>query len=954
MKSLYNILLLVSLYLLVVPTNSNFTYVENLSETTLPGSPPHISQIGTYEDGTILLRIYRINATEVNNTYCTEKKLFLRVIHLNGSVTEINVDLQLDPINYCPVMNKTDNSTINNNPIGIYPIGDQFILVCYTTPQDYSNPYSYQEWGGIIDWSGSLKSRMNFGPSYVSSDNNWDPQSSITQNINTNQGFLRAFAIRQSDNNQSQEYGYQQYLVDDYGNMTLLVNGSIPVPLQTSSSSLTTMSTIDGGYAIIYANSSNYDPSDPLLTTRGGIYATFIPYNQSISVMYLLYRTSLNVTFGQIYCGLMSVGVGHVCTCPASSTNIVTSTNGTTLTNITTNYLQVYFLSTGSVLNSSLITEIQSLPGAQAASWAVESMVYGGFILEYPDTNGTYVTVYDNNDAFYPLTNLPIPIPTDEFYARGIMNNNNTYVLSQPPTPHSYANWSLFTYQLPNFLKGLDHGYGSVVVNNTLPPLNATISSTPSNISITFYDPVILSSGNVTIYQYSETGNNFRLRISAMMDEYCDISQDGLTVTLKIFGSTFNLYNTTYFVKMDNNFVKIEAAFGTLCLVPDATEKFNSLSSLEKSEYIDGLLTQLSDALPVRRARLTSNKRFQFINSSDQIIVALRINMTINNEEITVPGVVSNLNDMIINKKITTISLGNYTRDLDPAYGFRLQYNLWEQDKNLIIAIIAPYVFYMAVAALTYYLDKLIDVTKLEETAKEIKNKVVKWWMVNIKGKEEGVNLIKNHKGDIIKKKDEIEKFIDGLIKDNSNLISFTMIFSVIDKDAMSIVKEITDSTLDAKIKTLNEFMAQARKDVEAATNKMIDNEEKVESNEISVESKEEGAESSEEDAESNGETVTTDLETVIIDEENANLDKRSAEANKEKVESDEEKRSNEIRKKMTEIKDYLENSTSKATMIAGLSIESLIELPKYFGTKNDKESNLGDEESRSLVTYVQ
>ena len=40
------------------------------------------------------------------------------------------------------------------------------------------------------------------------------------------------------------------------------------------------------------------------------------------------------------------------------------------------------------------------------------------------------------------------------------------------------------------------------------------------------------------------------------MHDFCKISPDGYTISIKVINSTFNEYGEQYFVTMDNNFVK--------------------------------------------------------------------------------------------------------------------------------------------------------------------------------------------------------------------------------------------------------------------------------------------------------------------------------------------------------------------------------------------------------------
>ncbi|CAG8834662.1 23238_t:CDS:2, partial [Racocetra persica] len=75
-----------------------FTYTESTQNTTFPQSQPYASDIQFYDDGTTLIHLVR---DDPMNSSCFEHILRIRIIHLNGSVTKINTDLNLDPVNYC-------------------------------------------------------------------------------------------------------------------------------------------------------------------------------------------------------------------------------------------------------------------------------------------------------------------------------------------------------------------------------------------------------------------------------------------------------------------------------------------------------------------------------------------------------------------------------------------------------------------------------------------------------------------------------------------------------------------------------------------------------------------------------------------------------------------------------------------------------------------------------------
>ncbi|RIB30881.1 hypothetical protein C2G38_966214 [Gigaspora rosea] len=193
-------LFLITLFLLVTSIKSDFTHIEDPSGTEFPQNLPIILNVQTYDDGTTLVHIIRKNATLASCTVGLnqvglnlERILRIRVIKLDGSVKEINLDSKFDPLNYCVF---SDVTKVLRNPIVIYPLGNQYILITYIKAKNSSDPTTYEEWGDVIDWYGNSKSTIFLGPSYTSTDGLWMPESTIQLNVNKKLGFLRLSSVR--------------------------------------------------------------------------------------------------------------------------------------------------------------------------------------------------------------------------------------------------------------------------------------------------------------------------------------------------------------------------------------------------------------------------------------------------------------------------------------------------------------------------------------------------------------------------------------------------------------------------------------------------------------------------------------------------------------------------------------------------------------------------------------
>ncbi|CAG8468274.1 17254_t:CDS:10 [Cetraspora pellucida] len=709
---------------------TNFAYNESVIDT---GYSLFVQNLQTYDDGITLVHITRRDPTINTNcsvnlglssplqTFGLEQLLRLRVIQLNGSVIEINLDLNLITPNYC-VMRQTSGGIVF--PIKIYALQKPLILVTYVNATNSSDPNTYEEWGTVIDWYSNIRSNIYFGPSFVDNSNNhWSPQSSIELNINKKLGFFRLAFIRK----------------DDPLNPLCIPLSQFTNPqVKLKSFQLVAMSTIDGGYALFYANSTENVSSNRTLAIRGTVYANFISYNKTVQDRtILLYELDRNVTFNGIYCDLVAVGFGQVCTLSIDYTNTtINPINNSTINNSTTSYVRIYFLTSGSVLKIDVLSELPNITSIPLQGWMIKAMAFGGYILHAGDAvNYAHIIYpYDEYNFQVPLVSAILPngsvfinnnFSTNPYGANAIMNNNNTFLLPSFNINDPNTLWSLQAIPLPKVLEDHDHGYGNLQIDKVNPPINSGVDPFTATLSITFYDPVILSvdktSGHITIYKTSD--NSIRQQISPTMNDFCKISLDGKTLYINIINSAFNQYGESYHVQMDNNFVKsklyneplkgigdgiwnltsnvrnnviafnssVNAIVGLVGITKDAKEKFLSLSSYDRSKYFMDLLNEISIKVPIRRSRLSTNKRFQhndYGKPEEQIIFSIKIDVkSPDSDENTVDSVVSDIYNMITYKEITTFSNG-LTNDLDKNFGFEVMSNLLVDNQTLIVVSI--------------------------------------------------------------------------------------------------------------------------------------------------------------------------------------------------------------------------------------------------------------------------
>ncbi|CAG8595119.1 2776_t:CDS:2, partial [Dentiscutata heterogama] len=553
-------------------TNSNYTtfnYTESTSGTAFPHSQPLVLNVNTYDDGTILVLIARAQNDSVQDNSCSglklEPTLRIRIIKVDGTVIEINYRYILDPLNFCIINDTSGNQLV---PITVYALYEPFFLVNYVKAANSSDPTTYEEWGQVIDWDGKNRSEIHYGSSHINHNNSWDPQSAIQLNVNKKRGFLRLGTTRNSNFKWNL---WQQYSIDDFGTLSLLQNSSISiVPIDSISSQSTIMPTIDGGYAVLSVNSSDNNGNDSLLATRGGLYATFLSYNQSIpSTQALLYQfTFPNISFNGLYCDVAPKGIGYRCL-------IAVRANNSEL-----DYIIVNFLTSESVVSVGIMpNNITGLP-----SWGMQAMPLGGYILYTVLNNNYYIYPFDSADnPLNPLgpfiansfaTNFIVDgyNPNNLNAANSIMKSNNTFILASPETNDEKSSWSLLIIKLPNVFK--DSGYGNLQITQIFPPVHSTVDSSTTTLNITFNNTVVPSIGSISIYKSSD--HSLRQSFQAISNDFVKLMDDNKTVNIKIIGSTFNQFNETYYLQMDANFVKDEQLYEPLTGIDEGIVAYTS------------------------------------------------------------------------------------------------------------------------------------------------------------------------------------------------------------------------------------------------------------------------------------------------------------------------------------------------------------------------------------------
>ncbi|GES87507.1 hypothetical protein GLOIN_2v1834901 [Rhizophagus clarus] len=684
---IYFIFMLSILLLAILPAKSSFTFEEPQPETP---STPRVLNTAFYDDGTIVVRIVRVNYT-TSSSICVEERLSIRTIYPNGIVKGFDLSsdiLNIQPFNFCLLS--------QFNPLRFYTIKTNLLLITYVEAADENNPYStHEDWGMIIDLDGVIRSKTKLSPSYVNTiTNEWLPaQDSITLNVHRDNGFFRMNPVNES------YLLLQQFKVDENDEIQSLAE----TYMNYTAYPIESVATMDGGYAVIYPYyvSSITTPFTPFMAIHGFFLENGSTDKQGPFVIYQTQTPISNITL--LDCDFTKVGYGQTCILVI---NTPSETNQNT-------FIKIDFLSTGTVYNT---TYFQN--PADLTDFSIQALDYGGYFLfsTTQPSSGSNLNLYgyilDDQGNHYSW-NLPYPALTNEGGSIVVLPNNTLAI----PQPEFGQTWGLITTDLYKIESARDHGYENLHIFSTTPNINDIIDpSEMKSLTIKFYDKVELSPNrNITILQDDGSGNG-TMRQSASVDinnkEFVNYIDD-YTIEVTVIDSTFNQPNTKYYVLIDDGFVKSKdlqepilgiqqpvwyfmttqekassnsasnmfekmmsesSIDGKVRLTSEGTAYYKSFKDdkIKVKEFFDNLTQELANAIPVGPDRITTNRRHEIDTtvSPEQFILSINIKKAKNKGEKSVDSIASDLNTLIKNKLITVIGSGEYSKYLDDGYGY--------------------------------------------------------------------------------------------------------------------------------------------------------------------------------------------------------------------------------------------------------------------------------------------
>ncbi|CAG8485185.1 13999_t:CDS:10 [Acaulospora morrowiae] len=650
-------LFIIILFILFI-INLDFTTADDYNRLVFnePDTSFRIYEVETYRDGTTVVLLSK----SINDT-CVEPILHVRVVHPNGEMTSSDIPTQIPDFNFC--LGDYGRRNPSSYGLRVYSSVDGILLVTYFNTSDVTqNPSVY---GLTISFEGNILWNNYIGAGYVNGTKLMYPNKIEISKFNPLSGMFRS-ELRMGSNKVD---WFFYNAPDAQGKFDLVNGGSISVQSLGDDAYLQPFHTIDGGYGIIIAYTSNDHSSTE---TQLSMYAIFIqPVTGTVSDTHLVYSnsfTSLDVS--DISCAVDYNSQGQVCFVVA--TGFQKTVFGIELT----------FLPSG-ISNSSQQLDINL---ANVVYTFTEPLFLGGkysgsYLFVTEDTSGVVNGYLFDSQGKNVMWKLPSLTVEGTGRRHGVFKNNTVVAVTRDYATSSA--WNLFSTELSNFTSS-DHGYYNPTVLSTTPSIRGTTKIGTTLLSIKFNIPVQLSEKNVSIYMKGDINSGLILReVYSGQSGRCYLSElDNTTLMLNTLESTFNRPGAVYYVTVDDNFtisaesrrpligvppdfwnfqtetivdLHSDQKSGLVRLTASGTKYFQTLSSIEKNAFLLKLRDQLSAIAPVKADRLSPNEKYQMSAgySGSQIMFSFKISPDSNDTGPNVPRVINDLDTLIRNKWIT-------------------------------------------------------------------------------------------------------------------------------------------------------------------------------------------------------------------------------------------------------------------------------------------------------------
>ncbi|GBC04812.1 hypothetical protein RclHR1_05890013 [Rhizophagus clarus] len=691
-------------------------------DETLSGVPLYPVDTVTFQKSSILTT--RLATICPQGDPSPQNSFPLRSLYPNGTLQNSTVIYMFSGYNFCPI-----------NRISIFALPDNILFISYLK-EETINQVRFMGMittldGTIIDSEVELSDIVNFDirniPSFPSKITIMANQA----NYETESGAL-LFTITYNNLN----INWRKFEWDHIGMRLTNMSEGIITPVMPPSEpyridSFQTFGTLDGGFGLAYSiYSIDSQPSSTSTSTfsHSQVYITFLHKSALAwtqpTIIYETLLANSNINIKLCTSSVDTSSVGYTCFIVVTWQSQLQSQYFWRIIN---------FLSVGSILsfNELFDYEIRFETNRNVA------IVYND-VLPLNHFGFCMIGIRQDNlnlqGSLYNITagvavkgdDWGIPqIPRAKY---DVLNNVNNDVIwaAVPGEDNSGTFWYIISNDIYVNENNNGGGYENQQISSTTPPINATIPTGITSIIITFKDPVVLSTGFVSIYQSAINStiistDLLRQTFSASSSQYVQYvnDTDNKEIEITILSSTFNQYNSSYYITIDDNFVRnldfneplmgIESGIWMINtgmpvdqnftddknvlfrLDATGTLLFQNMSSIEIDGFFDNLLLSFSQMIPVPLERLRSSNRYQYEGIRDDlpILITIQLKASRNKQDMNTEQILNNMDTLVRNKFITKlIDPDNTTKYLDPDFGANEIVNVWVAYRYQIAGVI--------------------------------------------------------------------------------------------------------------------------------------------------------------------------------------------------------------------------------------------------------------------------
>ncbi|PKK80479.1 hypothetical protein RhiirC2_768042 [Rhizophagus irregularis] len=658
-----------TLWLLIMMLSSLLTTIAIKYYEDLPDL--RLEGTSTYDSGTIILLFTQGNDEIRDNT-----KIHLRIILNNDTVLPpIKIDCSSLP-NLIPKCRKSKDAS-GSCSLSPTALIDGYVLI---ESVDESNHKRQM----IVSWDEKIHRVLEMD----------DYQTTVALNSE------RTFFITELKD--SKTLIWSKFIVQDDTSL-INVDGSYNVlKNNTIIKTHTVFSLVEGGYATTILTRTKLNDTN-IINILDEVYVIY--FKDDAPKEFLLhsltsYEGELKV-FGGVYANSFD-GSGHTYDFIHNSTD-----------------LRIHFLSNGAV------TAIDHNFHFDLSNFAIPiPLFYGGYIKQYLFNNSVFVyDDYDRSRKMFDLTSLNGIMQKKLLLWSVNFNNDQSWEISYHSLDLTDPADSRFIFQNPS----IEGTYP--IINETIQVPSATATERQLDFIINFNKPIMLSNGNINIYQYLNNDDLILRQIIPGQSEFCQLINK-TAISIKVFVSALHQINVKYGVKVDNNAIKIlsngEPLLGiseriwtfyssletpeksadqvtiTARLILD-DENYKKISSKNsRSIILQTLKDELVQAIPIDPERLKLDEKVQNENTNKQVLISATIMppSEYNGNERNTNSILKDLDELIKQKKYNLISNGKITRFLDEYYGAQTLPDFWTRYEYqlivlaLVIIIVGCAIFY--------------------------------------------------------------------------------------------------------------------------------------------------------------------------------------------------------------------------------------------------------------------